>query len=121
MSTTPRLDAATTWRVAVDSWQARGCVGDFPDIDWPVEPEASDVQSDNACDQPPPPLWLVPRTPPPHEALKLMHFNGRIRRGRQMLTKGLLRAGALAHRPRLPPPGVNAANDDTNPPTEESA
>src|SRR4051794_529522 len=102
MSSTPRLDAATRWRTEVQAWEAGGGIGPFPEIDWPDEPEP----------EPPPPLWLVPRTPPPHEALRLMNFQGRVRRGKQLLTKGLFRAGALTHRPR---------RDDTNPPSQEES
>lgn len=97
-STTPRLDAATRWRTEVQAWQLGGCVGDLPDIDWPVEPEP----------EPPPPLWLVPKSAPPPEALKLVQFRGRIRKGRQMLTKALLAAGALTRH-----------HDEPDPPTEE--
>ncbi len=101
-SATPRLDAALAWQSAVRAWQAGGCVGEFPQVDWPVEPDP----------EPPPPLWLVPRTPPPPEALKLMHFRGRIRKGRQVLTKALLAAGAFTR---------HQHPDEPNPPSEEQS
>jgi hypothetical protein len=108
-SVTPRLDAALAWQSAVRSWQAGGCVGELPEIVFPDEPEP----------EPPPVLWLTPRVPPPVEALKLVYFRGRIRKGRQMLTKALLAAGALT---RHQQGGIDISiphHDEPDPPTEE--
>lgn len=47
-------------------------------------------------DAPPrPKLAIVPRVPPPPERLAVAGFNGRIRKGRQRLTRALIAAGVV--------------------------
>jgi hypothetical protein len=83
---TPRIDAVRRWLAS----DRQG------DIDWPPDP-------------PPRPVpFLMPRTAPPPERLKLVtRPDGRIRRARHAMTKALLRAGAI-HRQRTSPPTTTA-------------